>query len=72
LVFKSPDEPDETTLRFYRLDMEGFLDTIEIPYRENLNRELHVLIQSENATYPTATDVFSKTIQYIMNNAVEQ
>ena len=62
LVFKS-HEPDETTLRF--------LDTFQIPYVENLNRELRVLIQSEDATRPTGTDVFCKTIQFIMNNAVE-
>jgi hypothetical protein len=46
LVFKS-HEPDETTLRFFRLDIDGVLDTFEIPYIENLNRELRVLIQSE-------------------------
>jgi hypothetical protein len=68
LVFKS-HEPDETTLRFFRLDIEGFLDTFEIPYLENLNEKLRVLIQSENASYPTGTDVFSRTIQCIMDNA---
>lgn len=70
LVFKS-HEPDETTLRFFRCDIEGFLDTFEISYLENLNRELRVLIQCEKASYPTDTDVFSRTIQFIMNNAVE-
>jgi hypothetical protein len=70
LVFKS-DEPDETTLRFFRLDIEGFLDTFKLPYLENLKNELRVLIQCESASYPSATDVFSKTIQFIMNNAVE-
>jgi hypothetical protein len=77
LVFKS-HEPDETTLRFFKLDTDGadettlrFLDTFQIPYVENLNRELRVLIQSEDATHPTGTDVFCKTIQFIMNNAVE-
>jgi hypothetical protein len=70
LVFKS-HEPDETTLHFFRLDIEGFLDTFEIPYLENLNEELRVLIQSEDTNYPTATDVFGRTIQFIMNNAVE-
>jgi hypothetical protein len=70
LVFKS-HEPDETTLRFFRWDIEAFLDTFEISYLENLNRELRVLIQCEKASYPTDTDVFSRTIQFIMNNAVE-
>jgi hypothetical protein len=70
LVFKS-HEPDETTLRFFKLDINGLLHTFEIPYPENLNRELRVLIQSEDANYPTATGVFSRTIQFIMNNAVE-
>ena len=71
MVFRS-HEPDETALRFFRLDVDGVLDTFEIPYLENLNRELCVLIQSENASDPTTTNVFSRTIQYIMNNAVEQ
>jgi hypothetical protein len=70
LVFKS-HEPDETTLHFFRLDIEGFLNTFKIPYLENLNEELRVLIQSEDTNYPPATDVFGRTIQFIMNNAVE-
>ena len=70
LIFKS-DEPDETTLRFFRLNINGILGTFEIPYSENLNLELRVLIQSEDADYPTAMDAFSRTIQFIMNKAVE-
>ena len=70
LVFKS-HEPDETTLCFFRLDIKSFLNTFEIPYPENLNLELRVLIQSEDANYPTATGVFSRTIKFIINNAVE-
>jgi hypothetical protein len=70
LVFKS-DEHDETTLRFLKLGIDGLLDTFEIPYPGSLNRELRVLIQSEDTYYPTGMDVFSRTIQFIMNNAVE-
>jgi hypothetical protein len=62
----------DTKLYFYvKSSIEDVLDYFVVPYGESLNRELRVLVQSENARYPTVTEAFAKMIQYIMINAVE-
>jgi hypothetical protein len=62
----------DTKLHFYvRSNVEGALDYFDIPYGENMNRELRVLLQSTNANYPPA-DAFNRTIQNIIDNAVEE
>jgi len=63
----------DTKLHFYvRSNVEGALDYFDIPYGENMNRELRVLLQSTNANYPSAADAFNRTIQNIIDNAVEE
>jgi hypothetical protein len=72
-IFTKENERDETNLHFYiKSSIEGVLDYMDIPYRGNLNRHLRVLLQSENARYPPAAEAFTRTIQYIMDNAVEE
>ena len=70
-TFTKENERDETTLHFFKLSIEGALEYFDIPYRENLNRQLRVLLQSENAHYPNAAQAFTRTIQNIMDDAVE-
>jgi hypothetical protein len=52
-------------------NIDAAFDYWNVPYTESMNRELRVLLQSENAHYPSITEAFNKTIQYIIDNAIE-
>jgi hypothetical protein len=63
----------ETKLLFvFKSDIDGSVAYQEVSYTESLNRELRVLLQSENASYPPAGEAFAKTIQNIIGDAIEE
>jgi hypothetical protein len=70
--FYKGNRPVETKLHFdKKSDIEGAISHWEVPDTESRNRELRVLLQSDNAHFPSAAEAFHKTIQCIMNDAVE-
>lgn len=72
-IFYKGNRRVDTKLLFYiKSKSEDDLDYFNIPYGENMNRELCVLLQSENARYPSSTEAFCKTIKYIIDNSVEE
>ena len=71
--FYEENRPVETELLFDKKSyIEDVLDSVSIPYTESLNQELRVFLQAEKAYYPTATEVFTRTIKHIIDNAVEE
>jgi hypothetical protein len=62
--FYKGNRPVGTKLLFdKKSNVEGVFDYWQVPYTESLNRQLRVLLQSENAHYPHIGETFNRTVQ---------
>ena len=71
-VFRDEKETELTRLYFsHPLSLDPVDEKSRQAYDENLHKKLSVLIQSDNAGFPSETQSFSKTIHQIIYDAVE-
>jgi hypothetical protein len=71
-TFRAETEPESTRLYFsHPLSIDFVNERSRDVYDDNLDRRLRVLVQSENARFPSEAQSFNKSIRQIINDATE-
>ena len=71
-TFRAETGPDSTRLYFsHPLSIDFVDERSRDVYDDNLDRRFRVLVQSENAHFPSEAQSFNKSIRQIINDATE-